>query len=47
MANPDEHYDNYLRYAAKIRDENSRIFTASQQHSIPQYLPYAHYPVTK
>jgi hypothetical protein len=41
-----EHYENYLRYAAKIRAENARIFTASQQHSIPQYLPYASYPKT-
>ena len=41
-----EHYENYLRYAAKIRKENEGIFTASQQKTVPTYLPYAQYPVT-
>lgn len=41
-----EHYANYLRYASKLRRENSRIATPSQQHTIPGYLPYAQYPPT-
>ena len=42
----DSHYDNYLRYVAAKRAENAKIFTASQQHMIPAYSPWAHYPKT-
>jgi hypothetical protein len=45
MANPaNEHYENYLRYADSIRAKNREIFTASQQHMIPAYSPFAMYP---
>lgn len=44
--NENEHYENYLRYVAKKRAENAKIFTASQQHFIPAYSPFAHYPKT-
>lgn len=41
----DEHYQNYLRYKAK-REAEPVPFTASQQATPLQYLPYAHYPYT-
>lgn len=39
------HYCNYLRYKAK-QDALPREFTASQQRTPLQYLPYARYPAT-
>ena len=42
--NEEEHYENYLRYVDKKRAENALIFTASQQHTIPAYSPFAMYP---
>jgi hypothetical protein len=40
-----EHYQNYLRYRA-AREKKQQPFTASQQDTPLQYLPYAHYPAT-
>lgn len=39
------HHENYLRYKAKV-DAEPRPFTASDQRTPLQYLPYAHYPAT-
>ncbi len=40
----DEHYENYLRYKAKLRAE-PKPFTAAQQRTPLTYMPYAHYPL--
>jgi hypothetical protein len=40
-----EHYENYLRYLEEWR-KKQQPFTASQQDTPPQYLPYAQYPST-
>lgn len=39
------HHNNYLRYKAQ-QDALPQPFTASQQRTPLQYLPYAHYPET-
>jgi hypothetical protein len=45
MANPvSDHYANYLRYVDSIHAKNAGIFTASQQHTVPAYAPWAMYP---
>lgn len=43
--NQSEHYENYLRYR-KRQLASIQTFTASQQVTPPQYLPYAQYPIT-
>lgn len=48
MANPvSDHYANYLRYVDSIHAKNAGIFTASQQHTVPAYSPWAMYPKTE
>jgi hypothetical protein len=42
----EEHYANYLRYRAAW-EKKQQPFTASQQDTPPQYLPYARYPKTE
>jgi len=41
----DEHYANYTRYL-EVWQAKQQPFTASQQDTPPQYLPYARYPHT-
>ena len=45
MGATQEHYENYKRYAAAWHAK-PQPFTASQQETPPQYLPYAQYPTT-
>ena len=42
---PSEHFMNYLRYRQEWL-KKQQPFTASQQDTPPQYLPYAQYPTT-
>lgn len=44
--NQSEHYQNFLRYQKKQLATIPHTFTASQQVTPPQYLPYAQYPYT-